>query len=65
VFLVAAVPAARGRGLARRLLLQALHPAHAAGATVSRLQSSRRGFPVYRRLAYVEVCRFGIGERGR
>jgi GNAT superfamily N-acetyltransferase len=63
VFLVGTIPEARGRGLARRLLL-ALHAAHAAGATVSTLQSSRLGYPVYRRLGYVEVCRFGMWERG-
>lgn len=65
VFLVGTIPEARGRGLARRLLLHALHAARAAGATVSTLQSSRRGYPVYRRLGYVELCRLGIWERGR
>lgn len=65
VFLVGTIPEARGRGLARRLLLHALHEAHAAGATVSTLQSSRLGYPVYRRLGYIEVCRLGMWERGR
>jgi GNAT superfamily N-acetyltransferase len=65
VFLVGTIPEARGRGLARRLLLRALHASRAAGATVSTLQSSRLGYPVYRRLGYVELCRLGIWERGR
>jgi GNAT superfamily N-acetyltransferase len=65
VFLVGTIPEARGRGLARRLLLHALHGARAAGATVSTLQSSRLGYPVYRRLGYVELCRLGMWERGR
>jgi GNAT superfamily N-acetyltransferase len=65
VFLVGTIPEARGRGLARRLLLHALHGARDAGATVSTLQSSRLGYPVYRRLGYVELCRLGMWERGR
>jgi GNAT superfamily N-acetyltransferase len=63
VFLVGTVPEARGRGLARRLLLRALHDARAAGSTVSTLQSSRLGYPVYRRLGYVELGRIGMWER--
>jgi GNAT superfamily N-acetyltransferase len=65
VFLVGTIPEARGRGLARRRLLHALHEARAAGASVSSLQSSRLGYPVYRRLGYVELCRLGMWERGR
>lgn len=65
VFLVGTIPEARGRGLARRLLLHALYAARAAGATVSTLQSSRLGYPVYQRLGYVELCRLGMWERGR
>jgi GNAT superfamily N-acetyltransferase len=65
IFMVGTVPEARGRGLARRLLLHALHDARSAGATVSTLQSSRLGYPVYRRLGYVELCRLGMWERGR
>jgi GNAT superfamily N-acetyltransferase len=65
VFLVGTIPEARGRGFARRLLLHALHAARAAGASVSTLQSSRLGYPVYQRLGYVELCRLGMWERGR
>lgn len=65
VFLVGTIPEARGHGLARRLMLHALHAARAGGATVSTLQSSRLGYPVYRRLGYVELCRLGMWERGR
>jgi GNAT superfamily N-acetyltransferase len=65
VFLVGTIPEARGRGLALRLLLHALHAARAAGASVSTLQSSRLGYPVYQRLGYVELCRLGMWERGR
>jgi GNAT superfamily N-acetyltransferase len=65
VFLVGTVPEARGRGLARRLLLRALHDAREQGATVSTLQSSRLGYPVYQRLGYLELGRLGMWERGR
>jgi GNAT superfamily N-acetyltransferase len=65
VFLVGTVPEARGRGLARRLLLHALHDARDAGATVSTLQSSRLGYPVYRRLGYRDLGRLGMWERAR
>jgi GNAT superfamily N-acetyltransferase len=65
VFMVGTVPEARGRGLARRLLLQALLDARAAGATTTTLQSSRLGFPVYRRLGYREFGRIGMWERTR
>jgi GNAT superfamily N-acetyltransferase len=65
VFMVGTIPEARGRGLARRLLLHALHAARAEGATRSTLQSSRLGYPVYHRLGYVELCRLGMWERGR
>jgi GNAT superfamily N-acetyltransferase len=65
VFMVGTIPEARGRGLARRLLLQALHDARAAGSTVSTLQSSLLGYPVYRRLGYVELGRLGMWERSR
>jgi GNAT superfamily N-acetyltransferase len=65
VFLVGTIPETRGRGLARRLLLHALHEARAAGASVSTLQSSRLGYPVYRRLGYVDRCRLGMWQRGR
>jgi GNAT superfamily N-acetyltransferase len=64
VFLVGTVPEARGQGLARRLLLRALLDARAAGATVSTLQSSLLGYPVYRRLGYRELGRLGMWERG-
>jgi GNAT superfamily N-acetyltransferase len=65
VFLVGTVPEARGQGLARRLLQRALHDAREHGATVSTLQSSRLGYPVYQRLGYRELCRLGMWERGR
>jgi GNAT superfamily N-acetyltransferase len=65
VFLVGTVPEARGRGLARRLLLRALHDAREAGAQTSTLQSSRLGYAVYQRLGYVELYRLGMWERGR
>lgn len=65
VFLVGTVPEARGRGLTRRLLLRALHDARDQGATISTLQSSRLGYPVYQRLGYVELGRLGMWERAR
>lgn len=52
VYCVATRPEARGRGLARRLLGRALSAARERGCTVSTLQATTMGAPVYERLGY-------------
>jgi GNAT superfamily N-acetyltransferase len=49
---VATVSEARGKGLASRLILQALVDARERGCTTTTLQASRAGAPVYERLGY-------------
>jgi len=49
---VATLPAARGRGLCRRLMHRALWDARAEGCDMSSLQATKLGQPVYERLGY-------------
>ena len=63
VQLVATAPHARGRGLASRLLHRALLDARERGCTVSRLQATKMGQPVYSRLGYRDVGRVQMWER--
>jgi len=63
VELVAVVPEARGRGLAAELLRHALTDAARAGATTTSLQATKMGEPVYRRLGYRALGRYGMWER--
>jgi ribosomal protein S18 acetylase RimI-like enzyme len=63
VWMVAVVPEARGRGLAGELMRHALTAARAAGATTTSLESTKLGEPVYRRLGYRALGRFGMWER--
>lgn len=49
---VAAVPEARGGGLARRLMHRALWDAREDGCDISTLQATKLGAPVYARLGY-------------
>ncbi|MBX5440553.1 MAG: GNAT family N-acetyltransferase [Solirubrobacteraceae bacterium] len=60
---VAVVPEARGRGLAAELMRHALTAAAQAGATTTSLEASAMGEPVYRRLGYRALGRFGMWER--
>ena len=55
VYVVATLPEARGRGLASRLLLQALRDARKRGCTTSTLLASAAGRPIYARLGYREL----------
>ncbi len=52
--LVAVLPEARGRGLARRLMSLALLRAQADGAVTTTLESSALGYPVYARMGYAD-----------
>jgi GNAT superfamily N-acetyltransferase len=65
VQLVATIPAARGRGIASRLLRLALADARDRGCTVSRLQATAMGAPVYRRIGYRDLRPVQMWERRR
>jgi GNAT superfamily N-acetyltransferase len=63
VELVGTIPEARGRGLASRLLLRALAEARERGCTISTLQATKAGYPVYSRLGYRDLGRVQMWER--
>ena len=63
VYFVATLPDHRGMGLARRLLHQALIDARDRGLTVSSLQATKMGYPIYERLGYEPICRLEMWER--
>jgi len=63
VWMVAVVPETRGRGLAGELMRHALRAAVDEGATTTSLESTKLGEPVYRRLGYRALGRFGMWER--
>lgn len=65
VYFVATLPDHRGMGLARRLLHQALIEARDRGLTVSSLQATKMGYPIYERLGYEEICTLQMWERRR
>ena len=60
---VATRPAARRRGLGARALVAALRDARAAGCTITTLEASAAGAPVYRRLGYRDVGEVALYER--
>ena len=63
VELVGTIREARGRGLASRLLLKALADARGRGCSISTLQATRAGYPVYARLGYRDFGRVQMWER--
>ena len=65
VQLVGTVPEARGRGIASRLMRRALVDARERGCTISRLQATAMGQPVYTRLGYRDLGRVEMWERRR
>jgi ribosomal protein S18 acetylase RimI-like enzyme len=65
IYLVGTVPEARGLGISTALMGQALHDAAARGCTVSTLQASSMGHPLYRRLGYLDLGRAELWERRR
>ncbi len=65
IYFVATAEAARGRGLATRLLTAALAEARERGCRTSSLQASPMGEPVYAALGYRAHFRFAMYERRR
>lgn len=63
VTFVATLPPARGRGLAKRLLLYALHDARERGCTTTSLQATKAGYPMYLRLGYRDLGPVQMWER--
>jgi GNAT superfamily N-acetyltransferase len=61
--LVATLPAARGRGLARELVARALLDARERGCETSSLQATKMGQPVYARLGYRDLGPLEMWER--
>jgi GNAT superfamily N-acetyltransferase len=65
VYAVATIPAARGRGLARRLQYLLLQRAREMGARTTTLQASKLGRPVYAALGYRSFGPMNMWERRR
>jgi ribosomal protein S18 acetylase RimI-like enzyme len=63
VQMVGTIPEARGHGLASRLLRLALVDARDRGCTVSRLQATAMGAPVYRGIGYRDLRPVQMWER--
>jgi GNAT superfamily N-acetyltransferase len=63
VQMVGTIPEARGRGIASRLLRRALADARDRGCTVSRLQATGMGQPVYARMGYRDLRPVQMWER--
>ena len=59
----ATLPAARGRGLAGKVLTHALHDARERGCTTTSLQATKLGQPVYARLGYRDLGPLQMWER--
>ena len=57
IMYVSTLPAARRRGIGAAVTLAALIDGRDLGYRIGVLQSSDQGYPVYRRLGFVEVCR--------
>ena len=63
VQMVGTIPEARGRGIASQLMRRALTDARERGCTVSRLQATKMGQPVYSRLGYRDLRPVQMWER--
>jgi GNAT superfamily N-acetyltransferase len=63
IYLVATVPAARGRGLATAVMTRALADARDRGCSTSSLQATARGRPMYERLGYRDLGEIQMWER--
>jgi ribosomal protein S18 acetylase RimI-like enzyme len=62
---VATVPAARRRGLATKVMHEALAAARAKGLTTTTLQATEAGERLYRSLGYRRLCDMQLWERRR
>jgi GNAT superfamily N-acetyltransferase len=65
VSFVATVPKARRRGLASRVMRQALTVAAEHGCTTTTLQATEVGERLYERLGYRRLCSMQLWERQR
>lgn len=63
VYLVATVPALRGRGIAAALMTRALVAARERGCITSSLQATALGRPVYERLGFRDLGEIHMWER--
>ena len=63
VQMVGTIPEARGRGIVSRLMRRALVDARERGCTVSRLQATKMGQPVYARMGYRDLRPVQMWER--
>ena len=59
IYDVATIPAARRRGIAAAMTVQALRGAREDGYCIAVLHSSAAGLPLYRRLGFSEYCSIG------
>jgi ribosomal protein S18 acetylase RimI-like enzyme len=62
IYFVCTVERARRRGIGAGITLTALREARDLGYSIGVLGSSEMGYPVYRRLGFVEYCRIGLYE---
>ena len=60
---VATLPEARGRGLARKLMILTLREAIDRGCTTASLQSTKMGYPVYAKLGFRDLGPLQMWER--
>jgi ribosomal protein S18 acetylase RimI-like enzyme len=65
IYAIATVPEARGKGLARNLMLQALRDARERGRETSTLQATKEGFRIYEGMGYEEIEPIDMWERRR
>lgn len=65
IYLVATLPQARGHGYASRLLSVALAEARARGCVSASLQASPLGFPVYKKLGFIDLGKMSMWELRR
>jgi ribosomal protein S18 acetylase RimI-like enzyme len=63
VAFVATDPAAQGRGLATALMTHALVEGRERGCTISTLEATRAGEPIYRRMGYRRLFAYEMWER--
>jgi len=65
IYAVATLPEARRKGIGRMMTVVPLLEAKQAGYQVGILQASSMGYPIYKQLGFVEVCRYKIYIQGK